>query len=230
MSNNNTALSQATPQPAVAPAPTPQEPPNPQPAPEQNNELPEKRISAASEYISSNWIKPETQASLPQTREDFDNNRDPLIRSAKADMQLTEAQRRRAVAARERAAHTQENARQGQGSGMVKRSRPAPRPKPPMGIGVQVDARAHLNQLGEEQKQSYMRKRRNLLDHRAELTNLQLETETLGQRNNVLNPNSDFNGSAHQGVQKDFYLLKRKAQAVTGKTEKIIRQQKIRKG
>jgi len=156
------------PQPAAQPQPTPQAQPNPQAAPEQNNALPEKRISAASEYISPQWMKPDVLARLPQNREDFDNNRDPLIPSAKADMRLTEGQRRRAVMARERAAYAQDRAQnQDQGSGMVKRSQPKPRPKPPMGIGLQVDARAHLNQLGDEQKQSYMRKRRTLLDERA---------------------------------------------------------------
>jgi len=52
----------------------------------------------------------------------------------------------------------------------------------------------------------------------------------LDKRNNALNPNTDFNGAAHSNAQKDLYVFQRKAQARLAQSEKIIRQQKIRKG
>ena len=161
--------------------------------------------SAASQYGTSHWMKPETLVRLPDAANAFDNNRDPSIPLQKAAMQKTESQRRREVVYQKM-----------RGSKMVKDSKPHPALRPPKPLAVGPERAAFSNKWMEEK----MRATQALLKDRNELTQTRQQIDVLETRNNenAFRPNS----KRLSDLERQFYIQKRRAEHVMGQSQKHV--------
>ena len=85
---------------------------------------------------SGPWLRDEVAANLPHMRREFDDNRDPLIKKQIADLDKTEAERRRD---QESGTQSGDNGDAGRGSDMVKKEKHWFIPRPPQHIREDVD-------------------------------------------------------------------------------------------
>ena len=111
-----------------------------------------------SSKIYGPWIAPEKLEAIPALRREFDLNRDPLFAKQLADLDKTEAERRRENAK----ASSGERGEDGRGAAAqakVANPKPALKIKPPAALRAPVDRAHHYQQLAVERREAFLRQR-----------------------------------------------------------------------
>jgi len=114
----------------------------------------------SSSQIYGPWITPEKLAAIPELRREFDLNRDPLIALQIADLDKTEAERRRENSAASGSGGRSDDGRSESGSGnRASEPKPSFQLKPPPEISAPVDRAHHHQRLNEDRREAFLQQR-----------------------------------------------------------------------
>lgn len=183
----------------------------------QQFEDPQKEHAALSAYLESrrarrdesptrsHWMQSATLEALPNVRNEFDNNRDPLIAIQLAELNMSEAQRRRATA---RADSNKPQAQQP--PAMIRRDKPQPTLKPSPKLAHGPNAANFNKRWSEEQQQARWSEQK--------LTSASQKINDLAQRNkrHAAAPSK----TTMCTLEMEFYLLERRAQQIISESQK----------